>query len=324
MLKHHIAKCYVSNIMRRATSHIASVICASEEILLCLKSVGSTIVKLRFAIGTEHLAGEQTHFARSGRSALTLTNFLNCFEQFLAYNRRVCVLENQLLLGRILNTLFALVVLGCSFEIDRVTKIFHSFQDTCDGFLIPIERVALIKFSVTLCIICRGDQYFLRSQAFGDLERTEAVSTKIKYLSNNDGSRLINQPFVFIFFVFDIAKWWICCQMLSAFALHLKGRLDLLCRISRVELVAEVADRCHVELGLHSRIDVIVYGNKSNVVFGKHDVGIHSDLQIVSAETGHILDDDRSDLAVFNHFLHFTKSRAVKGCSRISVVHKES
>lgn len=47
---------------------------------------------------------------------------------YLAYNRRMGILEDQLLLGRILNTLFALVVLGRGFEIDRVTKISHKFS----------------------------------------------------------------------------------------------------------------------------------------------------------------------------------------------------
>ena len=128
MLEHHITKCYITNIVCRTTSHIASIIGTSEEILPCLKSVGSTIVKLGFAIGAEHLAGEQAHFARSGRSAFSLTNFLNCLEQFLVYNRGMGILEDQLLFGRVLNTLFALVVFGRGFEIDRVTKILYSTQ----------------------------------------------------------------------------------------------------------------------------------------------------------------------------------------------------
>ena len=111
--------------------------------------------------------------------------------------------------------------------------------------------------------------------------------------------------------------------MLSAVALHLEGGLDLFSSIPRVKLIAEVADRRHIELGLYCGIDVIVYSNKSYVVFGKHNVCIHSDLQIVSAKTRHILDDDRSYLTVFDYFLHFTKCGTVKGRSRVSVVYKE-
>ena len=151
MLKHHIAKRYVADIMCRATSHIASVICAGEEILSRLKSVGSTIVKLGFAIGADHLAGEQAYFTRSGRTAFSLANFLNCLEQFLAYNRGMGILEDQLFFGRILNTLFTLIVLGCGFEIDRVTKILYSIQYAGNGFLIPIERITLVKFFPSRC-----------------------------------------------------------------------------------------------------------------------------------------------------------------------------
>jgi hypothetical protein len=46
-------------------------------------------------------------------------------------------------------------------------------------------------------------------------------------------------------------------------------------------------------------------------------------LEIVSAETGHILHDNRADLSVLNHLLHPTEIGTVKIRSRVSVIYKE-
>ena len=49
------------------------------------------------------------------------------------------MLEDQLLFWRVLNTLLALIILGCGFEIDRVTKVFYSIQYAGNGFLIQLK-----------------------------------------------------------------------------------------------------------------------------------------------------------------------------------------
>jgi hypothetical protein len=52
-------------------------------------------------------------------------------------------------------------------------------------------------------------------------------------------------------------------------------------------------------------IVVIVNGNKANIIFGKRQLYIASGLNIISAETGQVLDDNDTDLSIF-HICHHT------------------
>lgn len=61
-------------------------------------------------------------------------------------------------------------------------------------------------------------------------------------------------------------------------------------------------------LTVHSIVD----SNKVNIVLREHDLSIHSHLQVVTAQTGHILDNDPLDNTCFNVRNHFLEPRAVK------------
>ena len=111
------------------------------------------------------------------------------------------------------------------------------------------------------------------------------------------------------------------CFPLSPFIL--RGGFYFLCGISCVKFITEISYWSHIKFCLYGRVHIIVDGDKSHIIFGKHNIRIHTDLQIVSAKTGHILDNDRSNLFVFNHLLHSAKIGAVKTRSGIPVIYKE-
>lgn len=108
--------------------------------------------------------------------------------------------------------------------------------------------------------------------------------------------------------------------MLTTFAFHSEGGLDFLGGISGIKLIAEVADRRHVKFCLYGGVHIVVDSDKPHIIFGKNNVRIHPNLQIVPAKPGHILDDNRSYLAAFNQLFHFPERRTVKARPGIAVI----
>ena len=67
----------------------------------------------------------------------------------------------------------------------------------------------------------------------------------------------------------------------------------------------------------------VIHRNKVNIMFGKHDLGIHTDLQIITPETRHIFDDNTLDKACLNICNHLLKARAVKGRTGNAIINIE-
>ena len=67
-------------------------------------------------------------------------------------------------------------------------------------------------------------------------------------------------------------------------------------------------------------VHAIIHSDKVNIVLREHDFGIHTHLQIVTAETGHILDDNTLDDTCLNIGDHFLKPRTVERRTRNTVV----
>ena len=71
---------------------------------------------------------------------------------------------------------------------------------------------------------------------------------------------------------------------------------------------------------LRKDVHPIVYGNKVNIMLREHDLGIHTHLQIITAKTGHIFDDDPFDDPCLHIGNHFLETRPIEGCSRNAVI----
>ena len=58
-------------------------------------------------------------------------------------------------------------------------------------------------------------------------------------------------------------------------------------------------------------------------MFGKHDLRIHANLQVVTPKTRHIFDDNTLDKACLNICNHLLKARAVKGRTGNAIINIE-
>ena len=73
----------------------------------------------------------------------------------------------------------------------------------------------------------------------------------------------------------------------------------------KFKIVEDINDAKLLFILAVNAIVVIVDSDKANIIFGKCQLDIPSGLNIISAETGQVLDDDGSDLAIF-HVCHHT------------------
>jgi hypothetical protein len=134
---------------------------------------------------------------------------------------------------------------------------------------------------------------------------------------------LINNPVVFILRVFDIPIRRVCAERLSGLTLGFEHGPDLAAGVLGIEFIEDIDERRHIVLGAVDAVNTVVDGDEADVGIGENHLGIHTDLQIVSAKPGHILDDDRSDKAVINHGAEPVPVRTVKIRTAVTVVHKE-
>ena len=59
------------------------------------------------------------------------------------------------------------------------------------------------------------------------------------------------------------------------------------------------------------------------VSLNKLHIGVLANLKVLASEPGHILDDERPDLAVFHHVDELFPRRPIEICTRITVVREE-
>ena len=70
-------------------------------------------------------------------------------------------------------------------------------------------------------------------------------------------------------------------------------------------------------------IVVIVDSDKANIIFRKRQLYIASGLNIISAETGQVLDDNGGDLSIFHICHHTFKAGTIEICTAESVINIE-
>ena len=90
---------------------------------------------------------------------------------------------------------------------------------------------------------------------------------------------------------------------------------EIITYLSRMgDVLDDIAEGSKLIVALGA-VHPIVYGNKVNIMLWEHDFGIHTHLQVITAEARHILDDnpfDNSCLHICNHFL---ETRPIEGRS---------
>ena len=105
--------------------------------------------------------------------------------------------------------------------------------------------------------------------------------------------------------ILDISVGCIRSKAFTALGFALKGGSDLMTGSLGVPFVEDVNDAKLLLILAVKAIVVIVDSDKANVIFGECQLDIPSGFNIISTETGQVLDDNGSDFSVF-HISHHT------------------
>ena len=122
--------------------------------------------------------------------------------------------------------------------------------------------------------------------------------------------------------VFHVAIGRIGGQILTGFAFLLHNRLDLFTAVLDIELVDDIQERSKVIVLLVGAVHTAVHGDETDIVFGEKHFRVETDLQIVSADTAHILGDDDTDLIVLDQLNHSFPIGSVEVGTRVTIVHE--
>ena len=94
---------------------------------------------------------------------------------------------------------------------------------------------------------------------------------------------------------------------------------NLFARISGVEIVEVILDTGEVALTIKA-VNAVVDCDKAHVILWECNLHQHSCLEIFSAESGLVFDDNRTDLARVNVVHHLFVTGTVEVCAGVTVV----
>lgn len=139
---------------------------------------------------------------------------------------------------------------------------------------------------------------------------------------NHIGCDLVHYPVMLIVRVFEVAIRRIGTQRFAGFTLCLEHRTDFLTGVLGVPFVDDIKKRSKIAVLLIGAVHAVVDGNESNICAGQHHLGVVTYLEVVSAQSAHVLYDDRTDLALVHKSHKALPIRAVEIGAAVAIVNK--
>ena len=112
--------------------------------------------------------------------------------------------------------------------------------------------------------------------------------------------------------------------MLTRISLCFEDAADLFTRILCIPLIYDIPKRSKIIVCLIFTVYVVIDRYKAYIPLRQHNFGIIPDHDIISAETRHIFNNDRTYKSIVHIIHHPKKVRTVEVCSTVSVVHIKS
>ena len=142
-----------------------------------------------------------------------------------------------------------------------------------------------------------------RGEALKDFFRKTILPAALAALLYCISSFFINNPMVVVFGVFQIAVWWdITCMRIAGRTSGFQYSFNFLTCVPDKPLIHDIQKRGKLTGFLTVTVNTIIDCYKSNFLFSKQNVSEKTYLQMISANSGHILADTGSDFSVFNTF----------------------
>lgn len=160
-------------------------------------------------------------------------------------------------------------------------------------------------------------------QCLGYLRRPLSGYAHFEDVFNHIGCNLIHDPAVLVLRIFEIAIRWIGTQRLTRFALGLEHRSDLLAGVLGVPFVDDIEERGKIAVLLIGTVYAVVDGDEADISAGQNYLGVVTHLEVISAQSAHVLDNDSANLTLVHKGHQALPIRAVKVGSGVAIVHEE-
>ncbi len=139
-------------------------------------------------------------------------------------------------------------------------------------------------------------------------------------MTDHLGGGLVDMPDLPIVLIFYIAVRNRGADALSVGGLHRPDSPDLLAGLGSIPFVENVVEGHHFCAGASQRVHVLLNRNELHTQRGIYNFKKTAYLQVVSAEAGEVLHNDRADLPGLDQCLHFLEARTFKGGTADAVV----
>ena len=218
----------------------------------------------------------------------------------------------------IFNFLFALVGLLCGLEVHRMPQVLTpAIHNSCYRGIVPAIGITLL-FYITrdafAFVVSGRSEDFPLPQLSCYLGRSKPIHNIQPDFIDHIGSLTVGYPMFAVIRVFHVSVRRISRQMFSGVPFDLHHSTDFLAGVFRIPLIDDIAEGSKLIVALGA-VHPIVYGDKVNIMLREHDLGIHTHLQIITAKTGHIFDDDPFDDPCLHIGDHLLETRSIEGCS---------
>ena len=199
-------------------------------------------------------------------------------------------------------------------------QIFLAFKDMDDCVsrpligIIGVITTGAARSAVFQCTRC-GD--LLLGQHTGNFGWTVPGKAQAENLLDHWGGFFVHDKASIL--AFEIAIDRLTCDRLATHAFAAENCLDFLARISHHPFVEDITQRGKIIVALCA-VHSIVDSDKANTPLRENHIRIHSHLEIVSPQSRHILDNDRSDFPGFNVRKHGLKTGSLEVRTGVSIV----
>lgn len=183
---------------------------------------------------------------------------------------------------------------------------------------LPSRRVK----SHPLCV-CRGIFNFALREDIRNLCGAVAVHTKFENFPYHLGSVLIHNPVMLVIGVLEVAVGRLGTQRFTGLALCFEHRTDFLAGVLSVPFIDNIKERGKITVLLVCTVHTVVDGYEADISAGQNHLGVVAYFEVVSAQSAHILNDNRSDLTFVHQGHKPLPIRSVKVRTAVAIVYEE-
>lgn len=208
-----------------------------------------------------------------------------------------------------------------------MSEVHLVVKDARDGTAAPCIGTGGVQsevpFFVLLEVIITGCQYLILTKDTGNLIGAFAGGAQGEDPLHHRRGFIIGDDFFTVLVHLFVAVGRSAAEPLSALCLKLLHRTNLFTGILCVKLVCPISYRAEIVTAFNQRIDAVVDRYEPNSHVREVQFKIITYLQVLSAKSAEILDDQCFHLAALDHILDLFSRGTLEVCSRIAVVGKE-